>query len=267
MEAWNDARGADGLDSAKREAVTARLVQQLLNRADSLLDERAYEAVLPPELWDKAPQVFQAAGGYLRSVAFVIDAGLTPAGDFTLAEHFASHMWEATDLLDWLRRRVRRSLAWHEQHGQGEQPPQPPAPEQPPQAPARKKSRDEVRGDLLRLRDAGEAFTTYEDMGPRVGCSSTTVHNVVKETPELQEWVEKPKAGPRAQSMTEVVTDEKTDERAAGPLDNAVINELLKRVRELRPEDKEWLQSQPREVQFEYLNDPDRFPKILGRKA
>jgi hypothetical protein len=59
------------------------------------------------------------------------------------------------------------------------------------------------------------------------------------------------------------VTDDIVQTRELDPTEEAAIREFIERA---DPEVKAWFLSQTRQNQLDYLNDPDKYPKILGRK-
>ena len=164
----------------------------------------------------------------------------------------------------------------------------------------------EVAKNLNRLREQGEPWTSHGDMAQRFDCSQATVHKAVKNTPELQPWAKQPDAPPRAQSLNPVVTDNTEQDCELDPSEEIIIREFVEHadpdekafIHEISdaPRDYQlWYIRQPHEAQkihrkawtkligsdatnkvwfnalkledkLEYLDDPNRYPTILGRK-
>jgi len=86
------------------------------------------------------------------------------------------------------------------------------APKQP-----KEKWRD-VRDQLLKFCNAGEPYTTQQALAHRLGCSPSTINKAISGMRALREWKKRhAKRTPKAQSITEVVTDQKRDEREPDP--------------------------------------------------
>ena len=102
------------------------------------------------------------------------------------------------------------------------------------------------------------------------------VNKAIKNTPSLHDWA-KPQgnAGPRAQSLTEVVTDAVSQRREPNPADIVEDEDaevaLRYLIEEAGPEEKARILSMTPEKQHALailaFKDPDRSDKILGRKA
>ncbi len=110
-------------------------------------------------------------------------------------------------------------------------------------------------------------------MAEAFGCSSGTINKAIKNTPSLQAWA-KPKdvTAPKAQSLSsmkhgeyvDVVTD-RTPSSAPDPADEAAIREYLEQE-DLRPDERAFFNGLSPKDQLEFLDDPDKHQKILGRK-
>jgi hypothetical protein len=248
--AWQAAVQADGLRHHLREAAFFEAAEKL-GRLAWILKWHGYRETFPPEAARRAWVLLRETSKACLRTMVSLASGVLP--DVKDRQEFVALLDATVAQFNSVAEMDRMLRACRPQ----EQAPQPRAPG---------KSKAEVTKELLRLRDAGEPFTTYEDMATRVGASSGNVHNAVKETPALQEWAKKPEATPRAQTMTEVVTDSVADERSPDPAQDTEDRELLRRVEELDPQAREWLRGLSREQQLAYLDDPDRFPQILGRK-
>ena len=130
--------------------------------------------------------------------------------------------------------------------------------------------RKEVAEKLKRLCDQGLPFTSQHRLAKDFGCSSGTINRAIQETPELHDWAQRPKALPKAQSLNEVVTDQKTQQRELDPSDDAAIREHLERE-DLIPDDRAFFNGLSREDQLMYLHDPDKHEldeqvRVLNRK-
>jgi hypothetical protein len=127
---------------------------------------------------------------------------------------------------------------------------------------------------MKRLRDRGDQWTSQHKLAKQFGCSSGTINKAIKNTPELQNWAQQEPASPKAQSLTpfkkgegyiEPVTDRTLDPRASGPADDAAIQEHLERE-DLTPAERAFFNGLSREDQLAFLDDPDKYQKIRGRK-
>ena len=77
-----------------------------------------------------------------------------------------------------------------------------------------------VQERLLRLYEAGEPCIPYRAFAQRFGCSASTVHKAIKNSPRLTGWVARhAKRSPKAQSLNEMVTDKTPSQREANPAD------------------------------------------------
>ena len=132
----------------------------------------------------------------------------------------------------------------------------------------------EVAERLERLRLQGEPFTSQGKLAEVLGCSSATINKAIKNTPSLHPWAQRPDAAPRAQSLsgwkpgeayTDVVTASRPQTRELNPEDEVAIREYLERE-DLKPEERAFFNSLSTEDQLDFLDDPDKHRKILGRK-
>jgi hypothetical protein len=118
---------------------------------------------------------------------------------------------------------------------------------------------------LNRLRQQGEPWTSQRKLAKQLGCSSATINKAIHETPSLHAWAKHQTAAtPKAQSLNEVVTDSTAQSREPDPADDAAIREYLER--DLTPEERAFFNGLSREDQLDFLDDPDKHGKILGRK-
>jgi len=139
-------------------------------------------------------------------------------------------------------------------------------------SPAPKITWQDVAERLKRLRSQGERWTSGREMAGRFGCSSSTVHRAIQETPEIQSWA-KPEGTLKAKSLTPhskygegwaaALTDSTAQTVEPDPGDEAAIREFIEQA---DTETKAWFLSLSRKDQLEYLNDPDKHQKALGRK-
>lgn len=89
--------------------------------------------------------------------------------------------------------------------------------ESPQQTKTRADWRD-VQERLLRLREAGEAYTSQRDFAERLNCSEATINKAVNKSPELKGWMARHvKRSPKAQSLNEVVADNIPSQREQDP--------------------------------------------------
>ena len=122
----------------------------------------------------------------------------------------------------------------------------------------------DARDRLQRLRAQGEPWTSYKKLGKQVGCSPSTVHTAVQNTPSLHSWAKPPTAGtPKAQSINAVVTDRTAQSKEPDPADEVAIREYLER--DLKPDERAWFNSLSRQDQIDFLDDPGQHPRIFGR--
>jgi len=156
-----------------------------------------------------------------------------------------------------------------------------PVPEQTTETIKKKMSLEEVAARLIQIHKQGLLFTNYKEQAQDIGCSSSTVHKAVRETPALHEWAnyQSDRQAPlRAQSLNDVVTDSKTQTTELLPDELAEIHlyreKISKRISKLPGErDKEELKkllaafdSASIEVQLLMAENPDDYDRILGRK-
>jgi hypothetical protein len=134
-----------------------------------------------------------------------------------------------------------------------------------PCATAAKITWQEAAERMERLRKQGEAFSTQGTLADNFGCSTSTINKAINKTPSLQAWA-KPEgtAPPRAQSLIGVVTDNVAQSRDPNPEDDAAIREFIEQA---DAETKAWFLALSTDKQLAIVNDPDKHPKILGRKA
>ena len=121
---------------------------------------------------------------------------------------------------------------------------------------------------LEELRGQGEKFTSQQKLADAIGSTKGKVHNAIHKTPSLYEWAGLGKQSkPKAQSITEVVTDRTAQSREISVEDDVSIREFIENA---EPKNKAWFQSLSTENQLKYLklqlDDHDKYDKILGRK-
>lgn len=126
---------------------------------------------------------------------------------------------------------------------------------------------------MKRLKTQGEQFTSQSKLANAFGCSSGTINKAIKKTPSLQAWA-KPEGAiaPKAQSLSgmkrgeyvDIVTD-RTPSSELDPVDDAAIREYLERE-DLEPEARAFFNSLSCKDQLDFLDDPDKHQKILGRR-
>jgi hypothetical protein len=170
--------------------------------------------------------------------------------------------------------------------------------------PAERLSWQEVADRLERLRAQGEPFTSQGKLAEQLGCSTATIHKAITRTPALQRWA-KPEgqtASGRAQGLNEVATDSTPQSREPNPEDEAAVREFIEQAGErtrawfhalaredqlrflaqpagtrkrlqkylesdLRPDERAFFEGlRSLDQQLDYLDDPDKHQKILGRK-
>jgi len=102
----------------------------------------------------------------------------------------------------------------------GQAPPaaEPPGQEDAQEVSARTDWRD-VQERLLRLRDAGEPFTSQRDLAKRMSCSAATINKAVNDSALLKGWAARAKGSPKAQSLNEVTGDSTPSRREPDPAD------------------------------------------------
>jgi hypothetical protein len=119
---------------------------------------------------------------------------------------------------------------------------------------------------MERLRAQGDPWTSQRRLAELFDCSSATINKAIRETPELQTWAKRQTAtAPKAQSLNPVVTDRTAQDRELDPADDVAIREYLERE-DLPPEERAFFNGLSREDQLEFLDDPDKHPRILGRR-
>jgi hypothetical protein len=121
----------------------------------------------------------------------------------------------------------------------------------------------EASDKMERLRSQGERWPGSREMAKRIGCSSATVSKAVNNTPSLKAWANagaQNRTAPRDQGMTDVITDRTPQRRELDPSEEVAISEYLQG--DLTPQERAWFHSMSSEDQLNFLNDPDREPKI-----
>jgi len=121
----------------------------------------------------------------------------------------------------------------------------------------------EAADKLERLRSQGQPWTSYRNLVTQFGCSSATIHKAIHSSPKLTAWAKRPGAVPRAQSINPVVTDSTPQSREPDPTEEAAIREYIENA---NPDAKAWFINLTVEKQLEFLEDPDKHQRLLGRK-
>jgi len=118
---------------------------------------------------------------------------------------------------------------------------------------------------MERLRQQGEPWTSQHKMASAFGCSSGTINRAIRETPSLHDWAKarSAPAAPKAQSLNEVVCDRTAQSVEPDPADEAAIREYIESA---DAETRAWFLSLSPADQLAVLDDPDKHPRILGRK-
>jgi hypothetical protein len=115
-----------------------------------------------------------------------------------------------------------------------------------------------------RLRKQGEPFPSQHELARQFGCSSATINKAINATPSLQKWAKRKAGTPRAQTLNDALIDRVAQSGEPNPEDEAAIREHLRR--DLKPEERDFFANLSRADQLEFLNDPDKHSRILGRK-
>ena len=114
----------------------------------------------------------------------------------------------------------------------------------------------DVQARLIRLCDAGEAYTSQRELADRLGCSESTVNKAINESAKLKGWMlrhAKPRI-PKAQSLDKVVTDNTLSRREADPATTDLPDDEVDRVMGVLIE-----QAEPAErAELNELNDEGR---------
>ena len=112
----------------------------------------------------------------------------------------------------------------------------------------------EVQATLLRLCEAGEAYTSQRDLAKRVNCSESTINKALNRSPKLKGWMARHrKRSPKAQSLNDVAADNTPSPREADPADS-LPNEEVDRAMALLIK-----QAEPHEqAELNALNDEGR---------
>jgi hypothetical protein len=118
---------------------------------------------------------------------------------------------------------------------------------------------------LKQLRNQGSPWSSYNKLSKQMGCSPRTIFKAVQNTPELKIWALRQTATPKAQSFNDVVIDRTAQGREPDPADDAAIREYLERE-DLTPEERAFFNGLSREDQVMFLDDPDKYDRILGRE-
>jgi hypothetical protein len=78
----------------------------------------------------------------------------------------------------------------------------------------------DVQARLLRLLEAGEAFTSQRDLAGRLSCSVATINKAIKKSARLKGWTaQRDRRSPKAQSLNGVTTDNTPSRRETDPTD------------------------------------------------
>jgi len=132
---------------------------------------------------------------------------------------------------------------------------------------------------LERLRASGEEYTNRRDFAERFSCSLPVIQRAVAETPSLHKWAKfKTASGPKAQELSEVVTDTTVQTREPDPADMVTDDDAQVTMRRLieqapperRAELHQALSGLPpdelRRVLATYADADDLGNRVLGRR-
>lgn len=125
------------------------------------------------------------------------------------------------------------------------------------------RSCQEVAERLKRLRSQGIAWKSVRAFADDFGCSVSTVHKALRSCPELARWAKRAGGSPRAQSLNPVVTDSTAQQTEPDPADDAAYREFIERA---DGSERAWFHTLSRDDQSDFLNDPDKYHRILDRK-
>ena len=128
---------------------------------------------------------------------------------------------------------------------------------------AARMSSDEAAPRLERLRSQGEEFQTQRHYETEFGCSLATINKALKTSEALKAWSGEGAASPRTQSLTPIVLDKTKDAEQLSPSDEAAIRGFIE---DAGPADKAWFLGLSIADQLDFIYDPDKYGKILGRK-
>jgi hypothetical protein len=124
----------------------------------------------------------------------------------------------------------------------------------------------EVVVRLESLRKQGEPYSSTRKLAQRLGCATSTISKAINSQESLKRWAPaRPQSTPRAQSINAMVTDRTEQTRELDPAVEAAIRLYLEEHR-ADSEVEEWLYGLPEKDLREVLDDPDKHPRILGRK-
>jgi hypothetical protein len=140
-----------------------------------------------------------------------------------------------------------------------------------PPLPAPENSRLSVKDTAERLeqkRSHGEKFVSQGKLAKDLGCSKSTIHGAIYTSVLLQKWAGVIDKGgtPRAGSLNKQILDNTPDQHSPNHTDDVGDAELIRLIEEATPEARAWLQSLSLEEQRDFVNDPDRCSRILGRR-
>jgi hypothetical protein len=141
---------------------------------------------------------------------------------------------------------------------------------------------DEAAARLETIRLQGERWTSCDKMAERIQCSSSTVHKALQMKDELKTWATRTRTTPKAQSLTpykkgeghiDIAAKRTAQSREPDPAEEIVrreteditIRKYLERD-DLKPEERAFFNALSREDQLDFLDDPDKHQRILGRK-
>ncbi|MCW5769157.1 MAG: hypothetical protein KIT19_10770 [Phycisphaeraceae bacterium] len=116
-----------------------------------------------------------------------------------------------------------------------------------------KKDRGEVKARLLLKEEEGGVFPGYTSLESELGCARSTIHAAIHESPRLLAWMEKSQrpSVPRVESLSEVVSDRTSDERAEDPReylpDEDIDAEMNRLIQEANPSERAGLNGLDRE--------------------
>jgi len=123
----------------------------------------------------------------------------------------------------------------------------------------------EAADRMERLRIQGKPFTSQHKLAELFGCSSGTINKAIQQTASLHCWAKRQNVAARkARSLNDAVMGRAAQSTEPDPNDQAAIREYLEG--DLTPDERGFFNGLSLEDQIEFLNDPDKHDKILGRK-
>ena len=144
----------------------------------------------------------------------------------------------------------------------------------------------DVQRRLLEMYERGDPYTTIADLALRMGCGKTTIHKAIDNSTKLKGWQVRHRKGKkthRASSLTEVHLDNNAQTREQNPAEAVTRDDpeevLAHLIQDAEPKVRATLNAisiedlrnmsgdQVRELVDVIRNDPDKYNRLLGRKA